>query len=97
MSCTPLGGLLWLRSTKRASAGGQLEHPSEVNNSMTTGVSAQELETWPTTRAMIANSRRTDFFMLHHRTREPAGSCKRTGGRASRQSPAALEPAAFSA
>src|SRR5581483_12055352 len=49
----------------RASAGGQLEHPSEVNNSTTTGVCAKANEDNAT--APKNTSRRTSFFIVRIR------------------------------
>src|SRR5271165_6492465 len=74
MSFTPLG-LLRLRSTSSASAGGQLEQPSEVNSSMTTGVSAQEQETLHTMIRTSVMRHSHDLFMLPHRTRSHGKSC----------------------
>src|SRR5271157_4965160 len=80
MSFVPLGELVRLRATKSASAGGQLEHPSEVNSSTITGVSAQAPQTRPTTNATIARNRNRNVFILPDRTRELGGKFQTTIG-----------------
>src|SRR5271166_2908986 len=68
MSFAGPGGFSWLSLTNSASAGGQLEQPSEVKSSTTTKAWADASETMPTRSA--ANARNTrDFFILDDRTR----------------------------
>src|SRR5208283_1656669 len=77
MSLAPPGGFSWLSLTRSASAGGQLEHPSDVNNSTTTGVCAQAPKA--ETRRSGTNKRQ-DIFILHNETRAPDESFRLGGG-----------------
>src|SRR5271166_3137107 len=79
MSLAPPGGFSWLSLTRSASAGGQLEHPSDVNNSTTTGVCAQAPETLLTRSATNANKRTENFFIMHDETHRRSISFRMRG------------------